>query len=130
VFGRSLGGAVALELARRVKPRALILESTFSSLSDMIQIDFLTPVARLVTGDAWNSAEAASALTAPALYIHSPDDRIVPYRLGRRLYDAAAGDKTFLEIRGDHNGGFLDSLDVYLPALDAFLTKYLSGPPH
>jgi fermentation-respiration switch protein FrsA (DUF1100 family) len=125
VFGRSLGGAVAVELTRSVRPHALILESTFSSLSEMIRPAFLTPIARLVTGDAWNSAKTASALTVPTLCIHSPDDRIVPYRLGKRLYDAAAGEKTFVEIRGDHNEGFLESFDTYLPALDAFLVKYL-----
>ncbi|MCL2009980.1 MAG: alpha/beta hydrolase [Synergistaceae bacterium] len=124
VFGRSLGGAVAMELMRRVEPRALILESTFSSLPEMIKIPFMAPVARLVVGDIWNSAEAASELTAPTLCIHSPDDWIVPYSFGRRLYDAVASEKTFVQIRGGHNDGFLESLDVYLPALDAFLTKH------
>jgi fermentation-respiration switch protein FrsA (DUF1100 family) len=125
VFGRSLGGAVAMELMRHVIPRALILESTFSSLPEMARIPFLAPVARLVVGDIWNSAEAASALTVPTLCIHSPDDEIVPYRLGKRLYEAAAGEKYFVEIHGGHNEGFLDSWDIYVPALNVFLTKYL-----
>jgi fermentation-respiration switch protein FrsA (DUF1100 family) len=129
VFGRSLGGAVAMELMRSVKPRALILESTFSSLSEMVRPAFLTPAARLVTGGAWNSAKTASLLTAPVLCIHSPDDSIVPYSLGRRLYDAVASEKTFVEIHGDHNEGFLESFGTYFPALDAFLTKYLAHLP-
>jgi fermentation-respiration switch protein FrsA (DUF1100 family) len=127
VFGRSLGGAVAVGLMRDAAPRALILESTFSSLADMIGVPFLKPLVRLVTGDRWDSAGAASSITTPALCIHSPDDEIVPYRLGRRLNDALAGEKSFLEIRGSHNGGFLESAVVYIPALDAFLTKYF-GP--
>jgi fermentation-respiration switch protein FrsA (DUF1100 family) len=125
VFGRSLGGAVAMELMRYVTPRALILESTFSSLPEMVRIPFLAPVARLVTGDIWNSADMASVLTVPTLCIHSPDDWIVPYRLGKRLYEAIASEKSFVEIRGSHNEGFLDSWDIYVPALDVFLTKYL-----
>ena len=127
VFGRSLGGAIAMELTRSVTPGAVILESTFSSLPDMIRIQFLAPLARLVIGDVWNSAEAASTLTSPALCIHSSDDWTVPYRLGKRLHDALASEKTFVEIHGDHNEGFLDSYDIYVTALDAFLTKYFGA---
>jgi fermentation-respiration switch protein FrsA (DUF1100 family) len=127
VFGRSLGGAIAMELPRRVRPGAVILESTFSSLPEMASFvltgtGFLSPLARLLLGDVWNSAEGARNLTAPALFIHSPDDEVVPYELGKRLYDAAAGRKTFVEIRGGHNEGFLEST-AYIPALEAFLYK-------
>ena len=53
-----------MELTRSVTPGALILESTFSSLYD--RIPFLAPVARLVFGDVWNSAEAASVRQPPS----------------------------------------------------------------
>jgi fermentation-respiration switch protein FrsA (DUF1100 family) len=127
VFGRSIGGAVAMELMRHAEPKALILESTFSSLPDMVRVQFLAPLARLVIGDIWNSAQAASGLSVPTLVVHSPDDGVVPYRLGKRLYDAVSGEKTFLEIRGGHNDGFMDSYDVYRPALDVFLTKHFGA---
>jgi fermentation-respiration switch protein FrsA (DUF1100 family) len=127
VFGRSIGGAVSMELMRHVKPHALILESTFCSLPDMIRVSYLAPFARFVIGDVWNSAEAAATLVIPVLSIHSPDDEIVPYKLGRRLYEAIASEKAFVEIHGGHNDGFLDSCDIYRPALDAFLTKHF-GP--
>jgi hypothetical protein len=39
---------------------------------------------------------------------------------------SVAGEKTFLEIHGGHNNGFLESIDIYKPALDVFLTKALS----
>jgi fermentation-respiration switch protein FrsA (DUF1100 family) len=124
VFGRSVGGAVAMQLMRRVTPRALILESTFSSLPEMIRVPLLAPAARFVVGDVFNSAEIASALTVPTLCLHSPDDGIVPYRLGRRLYESVAAEKSFVELSGGHNEGFLESTDVYRPALDKFLTKH------
>jgi pimeloyl-ACP methyl ester carboxylesterase len=133
VFGRSLGGAVAMQLMRRVKPRALILESTFSSLPEMIGIPFLVPAARFIAGDVFNSAKAALALTVPALCLHSPDDGVVPYRLGRRLYESVASEKTFTELHGGHGSGFLESIDIYRPALDEFLTRHFgemkSTPP-
>lgn len=122
VFGRSLGGAVAMELMRHIRPKALILESTFSSLPDMARVKFLTPLVRLLIGDIWNSEEAARTLTVPTLVIHSPEDEIVPFRLGTRLYEALAGEKAFVEIEGGHNEGFSQSMLIYRPALDAFLT--------
>jgi fermentation-respiration switch protein FrsA (DUF1100 family) len=123
VFGRSLGGAVAMELTRAANPGALILESTFSSLSDMAPFpSFIAPF--LLGGDFWNSVETASGLTVPTLSIHSPQDEIVPYRQGRRVFEAVAGEKAFLEIQGDHNSGFLDSFDDYVAGLDRFLTMH------
>ncbi|MDO4786162.1 MAG: alpha/beta hydrolase [Fretibacterium sp.] len=129
LFGRSLGGAVALSLTRHVKPRLLILESTFASPFGAVRLNFLAPLLRLAVGDIWNSREAARRLTMPTLCIHSPDDGIVPYREGRRLYEAVASDKTFVEIRGGHNEGFLKSQSVYIPALDAFLSEHLGRGP-
>ncbi|MDR1138089.1 MAG: lysophospholipase [Synergistaceae bacterium] len=127
VFGRSVGGAVAMQLMRHAKPRALILESTFSSLPEMARLSFLIPVARFIIGDVFNSAEIASDLTVPVLCLHSPDDNIVPYRLGRRLYESVASEKTFVELHGDHNIGFLESIDIYRPALDKFFTDYFGS---
>ena len=111
-----------MELMRHVKPGALILESTFSSLVEMIKVPFLVPALRILVGDIWNSAQAAALLTVPTLCLHSPDDEVVPYSFGRRLYENVASEKTFVELRGDHNHGFLESLDIYIPALDKFIT--------
>ena len=127
LFGRSLGGAVALELTRSVRPRVLILESTFASPFGVLHLDFMAPLLRAAVGDIWNSREAAERLTVPTLCIHSPDDGIVPFREGRRLYEAVAGRKAFVEIHGSHNGGFLQSREIYVPALDRFLTEHF-GP--
>ena len=127
MFGRSLGGAVAMELTNSVSPGALILESTFSSLAEMAPFPFPAFFVRLLVGDVWNSVRTAAALTVPTLCIHSPNDEIVPYRQGRRVYDAVAGDKTFLDIQGGHNTGFMESLAIYIPALDDFLTKHFGA---
>ncbi|NLL37302.1 MAG: alpha/beta hydrolase [Fretibacterium sp.] len=129
VFGRSLGGAVALELMRHKKPRVAILESTFASPFGVLRIDFLVPFLRLVIGDVWNSKEAAQSLRTPVLCLHSPDDDIVPYREGVRLYEALAGEKEFIELQGDHNTGFLYSMPSYKLALEAFLTRHFGMWP-
>jgi fermentation-respiration switch protein FrsA (DUF1100 family) len=124
IFGRSLGGAVAVELMRVAEPKAAILESTFSSLADMAGFDFLSPFASLLVSGAWNSAKTADSIDTPTLCIHSPEDEIVPYRLGRRLYEALAGEKHFFEIKGDHNYGFLLSAVEYRKQLDMFFTGH------
>ena len=132
VFGRSLGGAVAMELMLSVTPGALILESTFSSLADMSP--FPAPIAPLLLGgNYWNSVETAAVLNVPTLVIHSPQDEVVPYRQGRRIYEAlmkgpSGAEKSFLEIQGGHNSGFMQSLEVYTAALDEFLSKHFQEP--
>lgn len=126
VFGRSLGGAVAVELMRSAAPSALILESTFSSIADMA---FPIPafLTRFLTRGAWDSARTAASVTVPTLFIHSADDEIIPIRFGRRVYEALAGERTFFEIHGGHDTGFLESSEIYLAALDKFLTRHF-GP--
>lgn len=128
VFGRSLGAAIAVELLRSVRPGALILETAFSSLADMgMAILIPAPVARIVTQNAWNSVEGASEITVPSLSIHSPDDPFVPYRQGRRVYEALAGEKEFLSVHGRYNSGFWRTRDIYFAALEAFITRHF-GP--
>ena len=124
IFGRSLGGAVAVELMRNVRPRAAILESTFSALADMGGV--LSPLASLLVDGEWNSTKTAVNINTPTLCIHSPEDEIVPYRQGKKLFEALAGEKYFFDIKGDHNNGFLLSMPEYKEQLDKFLSEYIN----
>lgn len=126
VFGRSLGGAIAMDLMKNdsIRPKALILESTFASLADMTRLEFLSPLTRLLIGNPWDSEAVARTLTLPTLVIHSPKDEIVPYRQGKKLFNALAGEKIFFDIQGGHNEGFSISATIYEPALNSFLTQY------
>lgn len=123
VFGRSLGGAIAIDLVSDVKPAALIIESTFASLADMVLVPTLVPLARILIGDWWNSERSVVSMEFPAFFAHSPEDEVVPYAQGRRVYDAYVGEKEFLVLSGGHNDGFLVSLDAYTASLDSFLAK-------
>jgi len=127
VFGRSLGGVVATRLAAEVAPRALIVESTFSSaraVSDRV----LSRLARLVwLRYAFDAVTPMRAVTCPVLVAHSPDDEIIPYALGREVFAAAREPKHFLEMRGDHNNGFLLSQPDYELGLRAFLDSLAVG---
>ena len=125
VFGRSLGGAVAARLATGRRPGALIIESTFSSGVDMARRLYpFMPVA-LITRLRYPVIDYATAVTCPVLVVHSRDDEIIPFEQARSVYDAVPTPKSFLEIAGDHNTGFLLSRARYSAGLDAFVSEHL-----
>lgn len=127
VFGRSLGAAVAAWLAQRHRPRALVLESAFTSAPDMAAnlLPFLP--AKSLIHTRYDNLERVADIRCPLLIVHSRDDELIPFEHGRRLFQAAAPPKSFLEIRGGHNDGFYVSGADYLRGLEDFLSEHL-GP--
>jgi hypothetical protein len=103
IMGRSLGGAVAVDLAARVNCRALILESTFSSAADMARELFPFLPVHLLLRFQFDSVSKIGKVSVPILMVHSPDDEIVPFAFGRKLFAAAPEPKSFVEISGGHN---------------------------
>jgi hypothetical protein len=130
VFGRSLGAAVACQLAVDHTPRALILESAFTSVRDMARAAFpVLPVGSLIRMRYDNLAKI-ERVACPVLFVHSREDEIVPFEHGRRLYEAARAPKAFVELRYGHNEGFLLSGEVYTDGLEAFLVEHVDAPAH
>jgi hypothetical protein len=124
VFGRSLGGVVAAKLASRERPGALILESSFSSARDAAR-EIFPLLSRLVAVRFdLDAAGYVRKARCPVLVLHSPDDEIIPYRLGRKLFDAAPEPKRFVELRGGHNEGFILSQPGYERAIGEFLQTH------
>ena len=74
-----------------------------------------------------DAAAAERRVTCPVLVLHGPDDEVIPYALGRKLYEAAREPKRFFELRGGHNGGFLLSQPGYERALGEFLAGVSKG---
>lgn len=123
LFGRSLGGAIATWLAARESPGALILESTFTSIVAMgTKLYPIFPV-NLLARVRYDSSKLIGKVTSPILIIHSRDDESIPFKHGLALYNSAKETKEFLEIRGAHNSGFLDSGTDYIIPLESFLRK-------
>jgi len=128
LWGRSLGGAIAAWLAQEVTPGALILESTFTSVPDVAADLYpLFPV-RWLTRFRYTAIEYVRRVRCPVLVIHSPDDEVIPFHHGWRLFEAAPQPKEFLEIRGSHNEGFLLSLETYRTGVERFLRVALKPP--
>jgi len=125
IFGRSLGGAVAARLAGETNPKALMIESAFTSIGDMgAQIYPYMPV-KLLLRYHYRTIDYISRAGCPVLVLHSPDDELVSYKQGRRLFEAANEPREFFEISGGHNGGFLDEPDNYKSGFDSFLIRYV-----
>lgn len=121
LFGRSLGGAVAIQLATQVKPAGLILESTFTSASDMARMIMPLLSRLIILRYQFNSIDRIKDIKQPILVLHSPQDDIIPYQLGVRLFENANEPKTFVEMTGDHNTGFIRSQPEYELALKGFI---------
>lgn len=125
VFGRSLGGAIGAWLGTQQTPAAMIIESSFTSGIDMArQLYPFLPV-RLITRLRYPVAEYAGHLDCPVLVVHSRDDEIIPFAMGRSIYAAVKQRKTFLELHGDHNNGFLISRHAYIAGLNDFIESVL-----
>lgn len=125
LFGRSLGGAVATRLAQSHRPALLILESTFTSVPDMAAGIYPFLPVRLLARIQYNTLERLPAINVPTLIVHSPNDEVIPYNHGQRLFDAAPEPKEFLRIEGGHNEGFLLSAEEYEAGLTAFIERHL-----
>lgn len=126
VFGRSLGGAVGAWLGVQNTPAAVIIESSFSSGADMARRLYPFLPVRLITRLRYPVAEYASRLNCPVLVVHSRHDEIVPFIMGQAIYAAVKQQKKFLELRGDHNNGFLISQEDYIAGLKDFTQAILN----
>ncbi len=121
IFGRSLGGAVAARLASGVQARGLILESTFSSARDFAKTVFPILSRLVLTRYDFHTTENIQRVNYPVLVLHSPDDEIMPFRLGEKVYQSAHQPKRFVRLQGDHNNGFLQSQPGYEQELAGWL---------
>lgn len=123
IFGRSLGGGIASWLAVSKMPKALILESTFTSVPDMASDIYpFLPVKFLSRFD-YNTIDRIKNIKCPILIIHSKNDEIIPYKFGLKIFEKANEPKIFFEISGGHNDGFIISLEKYKEKLHSFIIE-------
>ncbi len=108
LFGRSLGGAVAVDLARGRNLAGVILESTFTSIADVARGMMGPPLAYLAKGR-FDSASKIDQIRAPLLFFHGDRDGIIDYAFGRRLFELAPEPKSFETISG---AGHNDTIQV------------------
>jgi uncharacterized protein len=127
IYGHSMGGAVAVTLASQLRRGhdygALILESTFTRMSDVAaEAGFWGGVAAAVTTLEFDSLSKIKRVDAPILMLHGSADRTVPVQLGRRLRDAAPAQVRWVEFSGgSHSRLFSDEPALYRESMLALM---------
>jgi hypothetical protein len=128
LFGESLGGAVAAEIASRQQPAGLILQSTFTSIPDIgAEIFPFLPVRRMAT-IRYDTLDKLPQVRAPVLILHGRGDTLVRFGHAERLYAAATSRRLLREIAGDHNDGPAVDLAGYRQAWLDFLDLLARAP--
>jgi pimeloyl-ACP methyl ester carboxylesterase len=124
VFGQSLGGAIAVDLAQDRKLAGVILESTFPSIAAVVSSGPGGAWLGALAGRRFDSAGKIGRIRVPLLFFHGDRDDIIRHELGRRLFDIAPQPKNFETI---HDAGHNDLTQVggrrYFDRIRAFLEE-------
>ena len=103
-WGRSLGTSMAAYAATRHSPDGVVLEAGFPNARAILAGNPLMFALSYLATYRFATADWMARVTAPTLVIHGDRDRVIPYRLGQRLYEGLPGPKRFVTIPGgDHN---------------------------
>lgn len=121
LVGRSLGTAVAVDLASRRPHRALILISPFTSIPDVAQTRYPFLPARLLMRNRFDSLSKIGRCSRPVLAVHGTEDGKVPFCLGKQLVEAAPGPRRLLIVPGAGHGDAV--LATFFPTLRRFLDE-------
>lgn len=114
VFGHSLGSAVAIDLASRVPAAGLIVEGALTSAVHRGQELYPFVPVRWIARSRFNSIDKVPGIAVPKLFLHATRDDVIPLAHGRRLFNAAAEPKTFVELKGGHGDAFdVDSVRYF-----------------
>ncbi len=128
LFGRSLGGAPTAELARHVEAGGVILESAFLSVADVARHNPLLRTLTWALRHRFENKHKVADIRSPLLIVHGPADEVIPFENGEGLFERATEPKSFLEIEGGHNNGFVTS-ENYRSGWEAFLTPLFGLNP-
>ena len=120
IYGWSLGSAVAVTLASQVEEAAVILEGAPASVVAIGQQQYPYFPIRLLIRNPFESIARIGRIGSPVLFLHSPEDTVIPFEEGRKLFAAAPPPKQFVEVSGGHV--YASEKDPrFFPAVRAFL---------
>jgi fermentation-respiration switch protein FrsA (DUF1100 family) len=123
VYGWSLGSAVAVDLVSHVEEAATVLEGAPASLVAIGARRYPFFPIRLLIRNPFESIRKIGKAGSPILFLHSPEDAVIPFEEGRKLYDAAPSPKQFVEVSGGHV--YASEKDPrFFPAVRAFLRAH------
>ncbi len=129
IYGHSLGGGVATELATTVRAAGLILEGTFRSVPSVAKGRYpYLPIETLAENRFDNEAKVAR-LRMPLLVMHARADHTIPFTHGEALFRAAPEPKTFVALGGDHDSAWELDGTTYMTAFAAFIRRATGSAP-
>lgn len=106
-WGRSLGAPIAASATRAVMPDGLVLESAFPDKAAVVRTQPVLRVLNLFGSYRFSTVELLRGFQKPVLVMHGERDTIVPFTLGRELFDSLSAPRQFVAIPGaDHNDFF------------------------
>jgi uncharacterized protein len=123
IFGHSLGSGVAVELATQVAAAALVVEGAYTSVPDRGQEIYPALPVRLLASQRFASLDKIERVAMPKLFLHSPEDVVIPFAHGQRLFAAAKGPKRFVSVRGGHDDAFRADKAVYYGSIAQLLQE-------
>jgi len=122
IFGRSLGGAVAIEVALQRGAKCIVIESTFTSLRDMSKTIFPWFLFSPFIPNHYDNGTKIATLFVPKLIVHGKNDEIVPFWIGEKLFTVAKDKKKFLAIEGaGHNDTYIVGGSAYFNEVVSFI---------
>lgn len=127
LFGRSLGAAVAAEMASRFSSLGLILESPFVSIREMARAIFPSLPIGWLLQTRYDTMEKVRRVKTPLLVLHGDQDNTVPFAQGKRVFEVASQPKKFHRIVGaSHNDTFIVGGEKYFAVLREFIKSTLA----
>lgn len=102
-YGESIGSGVAVQMARDVQPRYLILEAPFTSAADVAKGTYFFLPVDLLMKDRYDNIDKIPEITSSLLIVHGDEDEVISQKLGKKLYDKANHPKEFISINGGHH---------------------------
>ena len=126
IYGHSLGGAIAVDLAlRHPEAAGLIIESTFTSMQAMGELEYGFLPVGLLLNQRFESRQKIAQLKAPVLLIHGTWDKKVPVKMAQQLFEAAPQPKTLVLIEGgEHSNNAAVGWVEYRDAVADFVRQY------
>lgn len=126
LFGRSLGAAVAGEVASQRPAAGLILESSFPSVEALAKFHYFGLPVHWLLAARFPLTDRLQQISLPVLVIHGDRDETVPIQLGRQVFEAAKNPKSFYLVPGaDHNDLYLIGGKPYFQRLMRFTEEVI-----
>lgn len=125
VFGESLGGGIASELAHRQPLGGLVLQSTFTSIPDVgAELFWWLPV-RILSSIEYNTHRKLPGIQSPVMIMHSRQDGLIGYAHAEKNFAAANEPKWMVELQGNHNDS-LSNRDAFRSGVQQ-LVEHIHG---